>query len=383
VPVRSALAGTIVAVAAVVAAAVFGASLVALVSTPHQYGQNWTQELDLGFGGVPGALGAKIISSEPAVAEYAAGNYGQLTIDGKILPAIGVDPLHGDGYLTLLAGRAPATPDEIALGAQTLRALHRQLGQTVQVAVNKASTLGPATPRTMRIVGVAVLPAFSRGSFPPTDLGTGAIVPASVLSVRSSPNATTLCFTNATCYNFFLLRYRPGTDLTATAAQLTAAVTKVGCPPGICTVTSDQRPGDIKNYTAIRDTPLVLGAVLALLAVGTLAHVLLTGVRRRRRDLAVLKVLGLVRSQVLRVVAWEASALATAALLIGLPLGVLAGRWAWAVFAGSAGVSGQADVPLPLVLLAIPVTLALANLIAAGPGWDAARVRPASILHTE
>jgi hypothetical protein len=28
------------------------------------------------------------------------------------------------------------------------------------------------------------------------------------------------------------------------------------------------------------------GAVLALLAVGTLAHVLLTGVRRRRRDLA-------------------------------------------------------------------------------------------------
>jgi len=383
VPVRSALAGTIVAVAAVTAAAVFGASLIALISTPHQYGQNWTQELDLGFGGVPSALGAKVISSESAVAEYAAGNYGQLTIDGKILPAIGIDPLHGDGYLTLLAGRAPAAPDEVALGAQTLRALHRQLGQTVQVAVNKASTLGAAPSHTMRIVGVAVLPAFSRGSFPPTDLGTGAIVPASVLSVPSSPNATTLCFTSATCYNFFLLRYRPSTDLTAAVARLTTAITKVGCPPGICTVTSDQRPGDIKNYDAIRDTPLVLGAVLVLLAVGTLAHVLLTGVRRRRRDLAVLKTLGLVRSQVLRVVSWEASALAAAALLVGLPLGILAGRWAWAIFAGSAGVSGVPDVPVPLVLLAIPVTLVLANLIAAGPGWDAARVRPAAILRTE
>ena len=230
---------------------------------------------------------------------------------------------------------------------------------------------------------MAVLPAFSRGSFPPTDLGTGAIVPASVLSVRSSPNATTLCFTNATCYNFFLLRYRPGTNLTAAAARLNTAAIKAGCPVSTCTVTSDQRPGDIKNYAAIRDTPLVLGAVLVLLAVGTLAHVLVTGVRRRRRDLAVLKTLGLVRSQLLRVVSWEASVLAGVALLVGLPLGVLAGRWAWAVFAGSAGVSGAADVPVALVLLAIPVTLALANLIAAGPGWDAARLRPAAILRTE
>jgi hypothetical protein len=35
------------------------------------------------------------------------------------------------------------------------------------------------------------------------------------------------------------------------------------------------------------------------------------------------------------------------------------------------------------VLLAVPATLALANLIAAGPGWNAARGRPASVLRTE
>ena len=56
VPVRSALAGTVVAVAAVVAAVVFGASLITLVGTPHQYGQNWNQELDLNRGG-PGLGG--------------------------------------------------------------------------------------------------------------------------------------------------------------------------------------------------------------------------------------------------------------------------------------------------------------------------------------
>ena len=123
--------------------------------------------------------------------------------------------------------------------------------------------------------------------------------------------------------------------------------------------------------------------VLAVLAVGTLAHVLLTGVRRRRRDLALLKTLGFTRRQVLGTVAWEASAFAAVALLVGLPLGVIAGRWAWAVFASAAGVSTAATVPLATVLLAIPATLLAANLIAAAPGWEAARLRPALVLRTE
>src|SRR6266536_2705463 len=171
--------------------------------------------------------------------------------------------------------------------------------------------------------------------------------------------------------------------LQAAAAQLMRAVTREGCPQGLCLVTTDQRPSDIQNYTGLRDTPLILGAVLALLAVGTLAHVLLTGVRRRRRDLAVLKTLGLLRSQLLRVVSWQASALAAAALLVGLPAGLLAGRWALALFAGSVGVAGTAEVPLPIVLAVIPVTLLLASLLAAGPGWAAARIRPALILRAE
>jgi ABC-type lipoprotein release transport system permease subunit len=35
------------------------------------------------------------------------------------------------------------------------------------------------------------------------------------------------------------------------------------------------------------------------------------------------------------------------------------------------------------VLLVVPVTLLLANLIAAWPGWQAARLRPAPVLRTE
>ncbi len=378
VPVRSALVGTTVAVAAVVAAMVFGASFLKLVGTPHRYGQNWAHELDLRVGSVPLTLGSKVLAGITGLTGYAGGDYGQVSLaapgsgSGTTVPAIGLDQLRGNGFLTLLAGRAPAGPGEIALGQRTLHALGLHIGQQVEVGVD-----GTTSP--MRIVGSAVFADFTVGGGSATDLGTGAVVSASALSQPNPP----FCARPATCYNFFLLKYRPGTDLQAAAAQVMRAVTRTGCPKGLCLVTTDQRPSDIQDYTGVRDTPLILGAVLALLAVGTLAHVLLTGVRRRRRDLAVLKTLGLLRSQLLQVVSWQASALAAAALLVGLPAGLLAGRWAWALFAGSVGVAGSADVPVPIVLAVIPVTLLLASLLAAGPGWAAARIRPALILHAE
>ncbi|HET6188747.1 MAG TPA: FtsX-like permease family protein [Trebonia sp.] len=388
VPVRSALAGSVIAVAALASAAVFGASLVGLVSTPHDYGQNWVQQVDLNFGAASGAQAAQLLQVAPTVTGMAAGNYGQLTIDNRIVPAIGLDQVRGGGYLTLLAGRAPTAPDEIALGAQTLRAIGARLGQAIQVRINQVVTSGPGIPLRMRVVGVAVLPAFSRGGFSPTGLGVGAVVAAAVLSkTEQSPGnqATASCAGGGTCYNFFLLRYRTSADSVGGAATITAALHKVGCPVGSCNIpaVADQRPGDIKNYASIRDTPLALAAVLAVLAIGTLAHVLLTGVRRRRRDLALLKTLGFTRRQVLGTVAWEASAFAAVALLVGLPAGVVAGRWAWAVFANAAGVSTAATVPLATVLLAIPATLLAANLIAAAPGWEAARLRPGIVLRTE
>jgi ABC-type antimicrobial peptide transport system permease subunit len=85
---------------------------------------------------------------------------------------------------------------------------------------------------------------------------------------------------------------------------------------------------------------------------------------------------------VVRVVAWQATTFAVVALLLGLPLGVVAGRLAWSAFAGSAGVAAQPTVPLWLILLTVPVTLLLAHLIAAPPGWPAARLRPAAVLRS-
>jgi ABC-type lipoprotein release transport system permease subunit len=57
-----------------------------------------------------------------------------------------------------------------------------------------------------------------------------------------------------------------------------------------------------------------------------LAHALVTAVRRRRRDLAIPKTIGMRKAQLLTVVSWQATALTIAALTAGIPLGILAVR---------------------------------------------------------
>ena len=110
---------------------------------------------------------------------------------------------------------------------------------------------------------------------------------------------------------------------------------------------------------------------------------LVTGVRRRRRDLAILKIIGMRKAQLLTVVGWQAAALTVAALIVGIPVGILAGRWSWALFAESVGVAPSAQVPLPLVLAEIAAALLVGIITAAIPGRTAARTRPAAVLRTE
>jgi ABC-type lipoprotein release transport system permease subunit len=126
-----------------------------------------------------------------------------------------------------------------------------------------------------------------------------------------------------------------------------------------------------------------LGAVLALLGAATLTHTLVTAIGRRRRDLAVLKTIGFVRRQVTSTVAWQATTMVAIALLVGMPIGVALGRWAWTLLAGQLGVVSEPVTPLPPVLLVIPATLLVANLVSVVPGWLAGRIPPAVALRAE
>lgn len=118
---------------------------------------------------------------------------------------------------------------------------------------------------------------------------------------------------------------------------------------------------------------------MALLAITSLTHTLVLSVRRHRRPLAVLKSLGFTRPPVRRVVAVHATLLAGTALVVGIPLGVGAARWSWRVITSRLGV---VDVPvLPVwAVLATTGAVLVANLVALGPGWRAARTSTAAAL---
>src|SRR5205814_1286516 len=112
-------------------------------------------------------------------------------IDGHQIPTVGIDPLRGSVFPTLIKGRPPATPDEIVLGAKTLRLLHATVGETL--AVNT----GAGAARQMRVVGEAVFPSMGHGSFNPTGLGEGA---ATVAALLQRPHT----------YSFILARHHGG-----------------------------------------------------------------------------------------------------------------------------------------------------------------------------
>jgi predicted lysophospholipase L1 biosynthesis ABC-type transport system permease subunit len=106
-------------------------------------------------------------------------------------------------------------------------------------------------------------------------------------------------------------------------------------------------------------------------------------VRRRRRDLALLKTLGFTRGQLAAAVAWQSTVVAVVGLVIGVPLGIAAGRWLWILFARGLSAVPDPVVPAASIVLATVATLVLANLVAAVPGRQAARTPAALMLRAE
>src|SRR4029079_17262085 len=120
-----------------------------------------------------------------------------------------------------------------------------------------------------------------------------------------------------------------------------------------------------------------------VMAFGTVAEVVCSSARRRRRDLAILKVLGFRRRQVSAAIAWQAAVTALIAVVIGVPIGILAGRWAWQAFAQRLGVPDQ-PVTSPLAIATVAgLALFIAILTAASPARTAACTPAAVALRAE
>ena len=137
VPVRSALLGAVAAVAAVVTAVVFNASLAGLTSHPARYGWNWDLviQAEAGYGNFnPGAM-EKLLKDQPAVTAWSEFSFAQLPIDGQVIPALGLQRQLGSVQPPTTSGQALSGPGQIELGSVTLRQLGKKVGDRVRIGI--------------------------------------------------------------------------------------------------------------------------------------------------------------------------------------------------------------------------------------------------------
>jgi hypothetical protein len=355
VPVRSALLGAIVGVVGFVGCLTFRAGLVDTVDDASRAGVVW--DFELAQTGEFAPETQQTVVDDEAVADVLHAKWARaVTINDKGTSVFGVAAVKGAIALKVVDGRAPQGPDELAIAPATLQDLGVHVGDEVQV--------GPER-RVMRVVGSALLPPSSHTDYDQSGWttldGLEALAPEEV-----DP------------YDFYedrlLVRWKEGSDVAAAQQRLVPLVEWGG---------QAQVPEQVAGLRFVRSLPLFLALFSAVLGCATVAHALITTVRRRGHDLAILRSIGFTRRNARFAIAWQATLLTIAGLVVGVPLGIIVGRAAWKQVAEDFPVVYVPPIALLGVLAVVPLALLIANLLAAGPARAATRVHPAEVLRTE
>lgn len=388
VPARSVLIGAAIAVTIVTATLTFSSGLHTLVSRPALYGWNWNYALSSENDVPPAALTA--LSHDHDVLAWSGYHPLSVQIDDQTVPIL-LGANHAAVAPPILSGHAVDGNNQIVLGAITLSLLHKHIGDIVVGSFGSPSTAPLYLPPfKLVIVGTATLPAIGgSGNFAEhPSMGTGALVSEYVSPAIG--RATQQPDPNLNGPGMVFVRLRGSVSSAGGRADMNRVAQfadKVfeGDPNTAgdsVEVLGVQHPAEIVNYQSTGATPVILAAGLALGATAALALTLIASVRRRRRDIALLKTLGFTTRQLAVMIAWQASVIAAIAVLFGVPIGIIAGRELWIEFAREINAVPQPTVPTSLLLVAVGA-LILANLVAAIPARIASRTPAAFVLRTE
>lgn len=350
--VRTSSAGLGLTIIGLGAALTFGSSMDRLTADPARFGFDYDLSIGSGATVVSDEL-RESLDADPDIAGLTLLAVGQARIGAESLWLVGMDPVRGDVFPRVLAGRLPVSEDEIALG--------RQAADRAEVGIGDEFEVNGAESRTMRVTGLVVVPSIGSND----GLGEDGVVTMDVLT-RFDPAASA-----ATA----VFDLRPGAP-PGTADRILGA-------NGAADMGGFDTPTPIRNVTRIRVVPYLLAVLLVALAVLTVAHLMICSMHNRRRDLAVVRSLGADRRWLARVVYWQATTFLVLPLVVGIPLGLVAGRLIFRVFADSLGVVNSASFPWLWVTLGAVGLVLLGNVVAAVPARRSRRVAPSALLRAE
>ncbi|MCU1426507.1 MAG: hypothetical protein JWL83_507 [Actinomycetia bacterium] len=357
---RAGLAGAIIGVAGLLAVVMYTTGLDHVVSTPAAYG--WSFDATASGGNDANAV-AKIRNT--VLHEKSIGDVGIVTViggavgvNGTFLQSWAFDDVRGHIGPSVVEGRAPQQPDEALLGTKSAAALDVGVGDVVH------ATVGHDRRANLRVVGLGLFPTIESDQFT-----SGIVTTRATLRRLTARN-----FTTVGGYENVVFRWRPHQDVKAAAARLRDAniIPTLAAPAA-----------DVANLRVVRDYPRWLAIFLAVLGLLATTHALVVSTRRRRREMAVLRAIGFRRRQVSRAVSTQGATIGTIAVVIGVPLGLAIGRWAWVTNANRIGIGTSTQGPAYAVLVAAVGTVALTWLIATAAGWHASRASLSKALRTE
>ncbi len=387
-PVRATLAGSVVAVTALAVSLVFSASLSGLVRDPVRYGWNWTTLVQSqgGWGTWPPDAMAQAMAHQPGVTGWSEFGFGQLMINHHEVPVLGVVPELGSVQPPTTSGHRLAGADQIELGTVTMRQLGVHVGDNVLAGTGSHA-------RLFKVVGTVTLPSVGTVLTDHVSLGRGAMMDeASMLAVQNlQPYSQALFQRNSSASDDSLSApsYPSVVAIDATSvAAASRAVTRIlrrepdETEGGMYSLPPEQG-AQVLDLRRMGGLPLAIALGVAAAAVLALALTIIASVRQRRRELALLKSLGMRRGQLRAVVVSQASTILVVAIVIGIPLGIAAGRWAWTGFASAIGVVPAPVVPATALAVGVLALLAVGNLLASWPASIAARTSAGRLLRSE
>jgi hypothetical protein len=357
IPLRSAVAGTALAMAGVIGVAVFSGSLTRLTTDPARQGWGWDVIVR---GNTAAAADGKPANAAPLVADPDVSAVTQVWIDyepklnGHTIPGFAQRFVKGNRGCVIVRGRPPAASDEVAVGAKSLRRAGVALGGSVDIE-----------GKSFRVVGTALFPATTSNYA----LADG------VLFTEAGIRRAKLVATGGDDPQF-VVTFRPGVDRAVAMQRL--KVLNNGDLPGGPVVHAE-----IEQLRQLDRLPSVLAGFLVVVALLAVGNLIVLSVRRRGHDLAVVRALGCTPRQVDRIVALQATLLALAGVVVGVPAGIIFGQLVWARVADAYGVADDAAWPWVAIAVAVAGTLVLVNAIAWLPARRAAQKPVAQALMTE
>ncbi len=297
--------GAVLAIAVLVATAHLWRPASVDSSPPSRYGWNWNYVLLSGFAGaedLPAHQTAVFLGARTATSRRGRGSTSPApTLDGqaRASPCWPRTARCARRVRQYCLATGVQQADQIVLGSTTMAQLHKRVR-----ARPSPSTTPRRSPFSCSSSGPRHLPAIEDG----VGMGSGAIVsssnfPTSLLNLQdnSIPGPNAILVRTRSDVTAPSVAYR---SLEKVNNEINAIPTADSPAGGVVTVL---RPVEIVNFHSMGATPTIFAGSLALGAITALGITLGASVRRRRRELALLKALGFTQRQLRApAIAWQA-----------------------------------------------------------------------------